>query len=192
MVETTDDPSPRRGTGTLGGVPAERLEGERVVIREMTSMDVERVAELHEAPEVARWWPPRDAEYLSGKLDRDDLSCWVVELDGEIVGFVQAYEEKNPEVRHAGMDLFLAPPFQGRGLGREVVRTVARHLFEGRGHHRVVIDPAAANTRAVRCYEAVGFKTVGILRSYWWDHVEERWVDGLLLDLLAGELEADS
>jgi aminoglycoside 6'-N-acetyltransferase len=156
----------------------------------MTSADVARVAELHTAPEVARWWPPRDAEYLSAKLERDDLSSWVVELDGEIVGYAQAYEETNAEFRHAGMDLFLASTAQGRGLGQDVVRTIARHLFDDRGHHRVVIDPAAANTRAVRCYEAVGFERVGILRSYWWDHVEERWVDGLLLDLLAGDLAA--
>ncbi len=57
-----------------------------------------------------------------------------------------------------------------------------------RGHHRLVIDPDAANTKAIRCYEAVGFRRVGILRSYWWDHVEERWSDGVLLDLLADEL----
>jgi hypothetical protein len=26
------------------------------------------------------------------------------------------------------------------------------------------------------------------MRSVWWDHVEERWADGLLMDLLADEL----
>ena len=31
-------------------------------------------------------------------------------------------------------------------------------------------------------------RRVGVLRSYWWDHVEERWANGVLLDLLAGEL----
>ena len=51
-----------------------------------------------------------------------------------------------------------------------------------------MIDPAAANAKAIHAYEAVGFRRVGVMRSYWWDHVEERWADGLLLDLLAGEL----
>ena len=144
------------------------LVGDRVILRGMTSEDVARVAELHIAPEVARWWRPRDAEDLRAKLERDDLSAWVVELDEEIVGYAQAYEETNPEFRHSGMDVFLAPAVHGCGLGRDTVRTVVRHLLEDRGHHRVVIDPAAANTRAVRCYEAVGFRRVGILRSYWW------------------------
>lgn len=34
---------------------------------------------------------------------------------------------------------------------------LARHLFDERGHHRLVIDPAAANTRAIRAYERGGF-----------------------------------
>ena len=61
------------------------------------------------------------------------------------------------------------------------------HLFEERGHHRLTIDPAAANERAIRAYERVGFRRVGIMRAY------ERgpdgvWHDGLLMDLLRGEL----
>jgi aminoglycoside 6'-N-acetyltransferase len=124
---------------------------------------------------------------VQAKLERDDRICWVVELDGNVVGFVQAHEDTHPEFRHAGLDLFLDPAVHGHGLGQDVVRTVCRHLIEDRGHHRLVIDPAEANTRAIRCYEAVGFRRVGIMRSYWWDHVEERWADGLLLDLLREE-----
>jgi aminoglycoside 6'-N-acetyltransferase len=139
-------------------------------------------------PEVERWWAHREPDYLQAKLDKDELACWVVELDGELIGFVQAYEDADPEYRHAGLDLFLHPDVHGRGLGQDVVRTVCRHLIADRGHHRLVIDPAEANIRAIRCYEAVGFRRVGVLRSYWWDHVEERWTNGLLLDLLAGEL----
>jgi len=167
---------------------APELRGGRVGLRPMTQLDVRRVAEIRALPEVARWFPARPDEYLAAKLARDDLVCWVIELEGGVIGFAQAYEDTNPEYRHAGLDLFLDPAFHGRGLGQDAVRTVARYLLEERGHHRLVIDPDAANTQAIRCYEAVGFRRVGILRSYWWDHVEERWADGVLLDLLADEL----
>lgn len=166
---------------------APSLHGETVALRALTEADVARVAEIGSRSEVSRWWQgwEDDAE---DKLRDDDLACWVVELDGDVIGFVQAYEESDPEYRHAGIDLFLDPPFHGRGLGQDVVRTVARHLLETRGHHRLVIDPAAANTRAIGCYEAVGFRRVGVTRSSWWDHVERRWADGVLLDLLRGDL----
>ena len=64
---------------------------------------------------------------------------------------------------------------------------LARYLIDVRGHHRLTIDPAASNARAIRSYESIGFRRVGVMRAY------ERgpdgtWHDGLLLDLLAGEL----
>ncbi len=67
------------------------------------------------------------------------------------------------------------------------MRTVARWLLEVRGHHRITIDPAAANVHAIRAYAKVGFRPVGVMREY------ERgpdgtWHDGLLMDLLRGEL----
>ena len=56
-----------------------------------------------------------------------------------------------------------------------------------RGHHRLIIDPAVANERAIATYASLGFKPVGVMRRY------ERgpdgtWHDGLLMDLLADEL----
>jgi aminoglycoside 6'-N-acetyltransferase len=170
-------------------VDAPPLRGERVRLRALAEADVARVAEINALPEVARWWRPESADEIRGNIADDELAAWVVELDQELIGYAQAYEESEPDFRHAGLDLFLHPAAHGRGLGRDVVRTVVRHLLEERGHHRVVIDPALANETAIRTYEAVGFRRVGVLRRYWWDHVEERWTDGLLLDLLAGELQ---
>ena len=66
---------------------------------------------------------------------------------------------------------------------------LARWLVAVRQHHRLTIDPAADNVRAIRCYASVGFKPVGIMRAY------ERGLDGtfhdaLLMDLLRSELRA--
>jgi aminoglycoside 6'-N-acetyltransferase len=89
--------------------------------------------------------------------------------------------------RSAGMDIVLAPEFHDRGLGTDALRTMARHLFQDRGHHRLTIDPAAGNARAIATYAKVGFKPVGVMRKY------ERgpdgtWHDGLLMDMLQDEL----
>ncbi len=144
-----------------------------------------RLAEIGGEPEVARWWAGIDEAYLREELVAG-LSFAILS-EGELAGLIQFYEELEPEFRHAGMDLFLGSAFQDRGLGTDTVRTMARYLIRERGHHRLTIDPAAHNDRAIRCYENVGFRRVGIMREYWLDP-DGVQRDGLLLDLLASEL----
>jgi aminoglycoside 6'-N-acetyltransferase len=120
-------------------------------------------------------------------LEDEEVAAYVVLVDGRVVGIIQSYEEDDPDRRHAGIDVVLHPDAHDRGIGTDAVRTLARHLIDHDGHHRLVIDPAADNTRAIRCYEKVGFRRVGILRRY------ERgsdgaFHDGLLMDLLAEDL----
>ncbi len=73
----------------------------------------------------------------------------VVEIDGQVAGGVQYHEENDPMYRHAGIDIYLGSRFQGQGAGREAVALLARYLFDQRGHHRITIDPAAANDQAI-------------------------------------------
>ncbi len=117
-----------------------------------------------------------------------DVVKYVIDVDGAVAGLVQYSEESDPMYRHAGIDIFLDPSYQHRGLGREAVRIVARHLFTDRGHHRIVIDPAAQNHHAISAYAAVGFHTVGVLREYERNHDDTGWHDGLLMELLVSEL----
>jgi len=74
----------------------------------------------------------------------------VVEVDGQVTGGIQYHEENDPMYRHAGIDIYLGSRFQGQGAGREAVALLARYLFEQRGHHRITIDPVAANDQAIR------------------------------------------
>jgi aminoglycoside 6'-N-acetyltransferase len=163
------------------------LRGEHVVLREATAGDVPRLTAILRTPEVARWWGSRVEEDLHEALDDADTTLWVVRHGDDDIGLVQAWEESDPMYRHAGIDISLHPDWHGRGLGTDTIRTVARHLIEDRGHHRITIDPAAANAHAIRTYERVGFRPIGVLRQY------ERgpdgtWHDGLLMEMLAAEL----
>lgn len=111
----------------------------------------------------------------------------LIEVDREAAGFIQFEEENDPDYRFASIDIALLSPWIGRGVGSDALRTLARYLFEVRGHHRLHIDPATANDRAIRAYKRVGFKPVGVMRQY------ERgpdgvWRDALLMDMLRGEL----
>jgi aminoglycoside 6'-N-acetyltransferase len=165
------------------------LRGDRVVLRPLAESDVDRIVELGADDEVRRWWRGLTREHVLEKARGDDEGAVVFAIvaDGEVAGMIQYIEENDEEFRHASVDLFLGAQYQDRGLGTDTVRTMVRHLIDDRGHHRLTIDPAAHNKRAIRAYEKAGFRRVGIMREYWLD-ADGVWRDGLLLDLLAKEL----
>jgi aminoglycoside 6'-N-acetyltransferase len=143
-------------------------------------MEQEDIEPLTAIVTSSEWWG------YDSSLDGDD-PAFVIEVGGERAGWLGFYEEEEPDYRHASVDIVLAPAFQDRGLGPEALRAAIGWLIRERGHHRITIDPAARNARAIAAYEKVGFKPVGIMRRY------ERgpdgtWHDNLLMDLLAEDL----
>jgi aminoglycoside 6'-N-acetyltransferase len=162
------------------------LRGERVLLRPGRTDDADRLFQIRTEAEVVRWWGSDDIEEEVREEFIESDNAFVIEVDGEVVGAIQYHEESDPMYRHAGMDIYLSVSRQGEGLGTEALRVLARYLFEERGHHRLTIDPAADNAGAIRAYEKVGFRRVGIMREY------ERgpdgvWHDGLLMDMLEEE-----
>jgi aminoglycoside 6'-N-acetyltransferase len=161
------------------------LEGDRLILRTGTEADVARLSAISSEPEVMQWWGGLSEDEIREQFVDSTLG-YVVEVGGEVIGAVQYSEEEDPMYRHASMDIFLSAASHGRGYGTEAVRTLARYLLFERAHHRITIDPAAANAAAIRAYERVGFRRVGLMRNY------ERgpdgtWHDGLLMDLLREE-----
>jgi aminoglycoside 6'-N-acetyltransferase len=165
------------------------LRGPRVLLRPLEADDRGVLAAMLGEPEVARWWVHGPLDAAIGELFEVDefTAILAIEVDGEVAGMLQFSEENEPDYRHAGIDLFVGTRWQGRGIGVEAIRLVAAYLFGVRGHHRLTIDPAAANERAIRASEKVGFRPVGILRQYE-RGADGTWHDGLLLDLLRDEL----
>jgi aminoglycoside 6'-N-acetyltransferase len=165
------------------------LRGRAVTLRPATVEDVPALAAIRAHPEVRRWWRGGDdlAGAVHADLGDDDLTLYAIEHDGRVIGAIQWYAESDPDYRHASLDVFLDPESRGEGLGGDAIRTLARHLIDEYGHHRFTIDPAAANSAAIRAYAKVGFRPVGIMRRY--ERGEDgRWHDALLMDLLADDL----
>lgn len=153
----------------------------------MSEADLPSLLAMLREREVARWWGEYDLGELRGELLQDPrVEALAIEVDGEVAGVIEIVEEPEPDYRHAGLDISLATAHHDRGLGREALRLVVDHLVAERGHHRFTIDPAVDNERAIRCYKAVGFRPVGVMR------LSERapdgtWRDGLLMELIARE-----
>jgi aminoglycoside 6'-N-acetyltransferase len=190
--------------------PVPALRGERVTLRPVTDADRPRLLAILDEPEVARWWRRDEWERLVGPetvtlaievRDTADAAgsagarnvaptanataAASADLANRVIGMIQFEEEADPDYRSASIDIFISTAVHSRGLGRDAVRTLARYLMAERGHHRITMDPAANNERAVRSYAAVGFRPVGVLRRY------ERVADGSYRDALLMELIAE-
>jgi aminoglycoside 6'-N-acetyltransferase len=176
------------GSSPRGAPAAASLEGERVRLRLVEAGDAGWILEMLREPEVGPWWGTYDAARVRADLiDTADEVVYAIELGGAPIGIVTYYEENEPDYRHAGMDITLTTEHHGRGLGPEALRVLGRHLIEDRGHHRLTIDPTVSNERAIRAYEKVGFRPVGVMRQY--ERAPDgNWRDSLLMDVLAGEL----
>lgn len=168
---------------------ARELHGVHVRLRAAAEPDVWALVAIRQHPEVRRWWRGDDdlERAVRENLSDEDVTGFVIEIDGDVVGWIQFHEEDDPEYRHAGIDVYLDPARRGQGLGFDAIRTLATYLIDEIGHHRLVIDPAADNQAAIRCYAKVGFRPVGILRAYELG-ADGSFHDGLLMDLLAAEL----
>lgn len=100
--------------------PAPTLTGERVTLRAVEPDDVPTLRAFLQDPSVARWWGPvrSEVDVADDWMDADpDTTVWTIEVDGAVAGSIQSAEETEPDYRHATIDLFLGPEYQGRGLG---------------------------------------------------------------------------
>ena len=58
-----------------------------------------------------------------------------------------------------------SPAHRARGLGREAVVLLLRHLFETTSFRAVTLHTLASNEPALRCFRACGFEDLGLVES---------------------------
>lgn len=166
------------------------LHAGRVTLRPLKDGEVDQLAAILMRSGVREWWGSLDdPEHTREGLDNDG-AAFAIEVDGALAGWLGYNEETDPDHRHASLDIFLAPEYQGQQLGPAALRLAAEWFFVQHGHHRLTIDPARDNERAIRAYATVGFRPVGMMRRYE-RGADGRWHDNLLMDLLSEELRGD-
>jgi RimJ/RimL family protein N-acetyltransferase len=162
------------------------LRGRAVELEPVGSEHVRRLKEILQTPEVRSRWGD---EAASPDWPFDDPSAvrFAIVAGGAICGLVQYFEEPDPLYRHASIDIFVDPSQQRRGFASDALAALTSHLIDDRGHHRITIDPAADNAAAIRCYEKVGFRPVGVMHRYERLGPDEPWHDNLLMEMIAPE-----
>lgn len=127
------------------------VRGRLTTLRPARAQDVDRLVAWHADRDVSRYWDGETftrAE-MEARFARPDVDAWIVEENGEPVGYLQTHPE--------GLDMFLIPSARGRGLGPDAARAMAQHLIDDRGYARVTVDPYERNERAIRSWRRAGF-----------------------------------
>jgi aminoglycoside 6'-N-acetyltransferase len=136
------------------------VHGRLTVVRPATDDDVELLVAWYADPEVSRYWDDETftPEQMRSRLARVTVDPWIVEEDGEPVGYLQSWwEEEGP--RRGGLDGFLVPEARGRRLMPDAARALARSLLAA-GWQYVTVDPYAWNEQALRGWANAGFVEV--------------------------------
>lgn len=128
------------------------------VFRPMTAADIDRVIQIERAAYPYPWTRGNFTDCLEC-----GYSCWVVEVDGELVGY---------SILMAGageghvLNCCVAPAWQGRGLGRLAMQRLIAGA-PGYGVDCLFLEVRPSNARAIALYESLGFETVGLRRHYY-------------------------
>lgn len=129
-------------------------------------------------------------DFIRSNIAQGNPHYVVVSSPGErVVGWCDIVPalpwESSQHVGRVGMGLL--PSWRGHGLGRELLAMTMGDC-ERRGFFRVELEVFASNGRAVRLYEAMGFRHEG--RALAACQLDGRWEDILHMASLLGPLQA--
>ncbi len=147
--------------------PTLPLRGSGLVIRHLERQDLDRRQEWppFDDPLHLIWDMPRcsaqenDSWYAQVNDGQHRLAYAIDNLSGQLIGMLSLREICWG--RSARLGISLCSQHVGRGHGTAAMRLFLPYYFLTLGFYRLDLDVAAANRRAVRCYEKVGFRRVG-------------------------------
>ena len=153
---------------------APTLRGQRVTLRPMTHADAPHLKRWANEPDFAWFqWGRRPGRFA----DDEAASKWmdyiaehrgvvfVIEHQGRPVGQVN-YRDLQPKGQSAEVGIGIGEPaLWGKGLGREALGLLVKHLVDDLGVHRVSLSVLAYNDRAIASYKAAGFEVEGVERD---------------------------
>lgn len=140
------------------------LVGPLVTLRAATGADLEPLVAILAEDEVAIWWVGYTTERVQRELI-DAETTRIIEVEGQCVGALLVFRGEDAEYPTTVIHLFLATGFRGRRIGEEALALAIREEFAA-GITRITLDPNALNEGAIRSYERLGFRRIGLLRDY--------------------------
>jgi RimJ/RimL family protein N-acetyltransferase len=175
-------------------VEAPTLRGQRVTLRPMTHADAPHLVRWSSDPDFAWYqWGRRPGRFPDENAGRKWLDLiaerrgvvFAIEHESRPIGMAN-YRDLQPKGKSAEVGIGIGEPsLWGKGLGREALGILVKHLVDDLGVHRVSLSVLAYNDRAISSYKAAGFEVEGIERDgvmtdkgTWADDVKMAYVVG--------------
>jgi RimJ/RimL family protein N-acetyltransferase len=150
------------------------LRGERVTLRPMTYDDAPALISWGNDPDFAwfqwgrlagRWKDEASAREWMDRFAQRAGVLFAIEHEGRAIGQAN-YRDWQPKGKSAEVGIGIGEPaLWSKGLGREALGLLVRHLVEDVGAHRINLHVLAYNDRAIASYRAAGFQVEGIERD---------------------------
>jgi RimJ/RimL family protein N-acetyltransferase len=143
------------------------LRGSRVTIRPMKRADLDAMIEwrpfsdpLYQPFDLPRQSKAEHIHWFEWRSRDPSRRLYTIEDEkGQVIGSLTLREIDGQQSARLGITI--GADFVSQGYGTEALRLFFTHFFEEMGFARIVLDVAATNLRAVRCYQALGFREVG-------------------------------
>ncbi len=143
------------------------LPGEHVRLRWWESRDdvVQRSWPYYDDPCNALWNIPRSMSFYDSLFGSYSAFAhirrvWAIENErGTLIGRI-SLREIDQSKKQARLGISMGAPYLGQGYGTEALALFLDYFFGEFGFACMVLDVAAFNRRAVRCYERLGFRCI--------------------------------
>jgi RimJ/RimL family protein N-acetyltransferase len=175
-----------------------KMVGKRCYLSPMNTEDAEKYTVWLNDMEVAQYLTmayqiislEKEKEYLE-KFSKEGENFAIVEgKSDELIGGcgLKNLDHLN---RSAEIGIFIGEKsYWNKGYGEEALRLLLDYCFNILDLHNIMLNVFAFNTRAIHCYQKIGFKEIGRRRQA--RRIQGTSYDVLYMDILAQEFEGAS
>lgn len=130
--------------------------------------DLDEIMEIENVSFTAPW--PRSSYEELARLDT--VNIWVAKIDTKLVAYMLIQHMSDEIELHS---IAVAPEFRRQGIARKLIA----HMMSEAGRlkiRKIFLQVRPSNSQARQMYEKIGFRSVGIRRSYYRDNGEDALV----------------
>ncbi|OJY46265.1 MAG: hypothetical protein BGO90_03295 [Legionella sp. 40-6] len=147
------------------------------VFRPLTKTDLNLLCQWFAKPHVREWWtdaltPDEINEKYGNRIGGTVVCPYIACLAEKPIAFIQYYWASkvgegwwpDEDTSTVGIDQFIGEEtLLNQGYGTALIQQFIAFLGQNSGIKKIITEVDPNNLRAKRCYEKVGFQTVGII-----------------------------